>query len=93
MLRRVGWSLVGLLLGGVAGLIVALPILVVTDWLGITNHVEDEPLHGWIVFVAILDGLILVGACVGAVTGWRRSILVKRARRPLPVTNADSTDS
>ncbi|MGZ8631282.1 MAG: hypothetical protein ACXWZF_09995 [Actinomycetota bacterium] len=91
MIDRVVWSLVGLVLGAIAGFIVALPILLLTDRLGITNHVEDVPLHGWLVFVAILDGLILVGACVGAVTGWRRGTLVKRSTQPPPVTNTDPT--
>jgi hypothetical protein len=65
--------LLGLVLGFIAGLAVALPIVVVLDIAGVTTSREDLPLHGVIAFVATVWGCVLVGGIAGVVLGWRRS--------------------
>jgi H+/Cl- antiporter ClcA len=57
--------LLGCLLGAVAGLVVAVPILVVLNAADVTTFKEDLPLHGWIPFVATVYGCALVGGVVG----------------------------
>jgi hypothetical protein len=62
--------LLGCLLGVVADLIVAVPILVILNAADVTTFKEDLPLHGWIPFVATVYGCALVGGVVGAILGW-----------------------
>ena len=65
-----------LVLGAVAGFIVGLAIayvaLIVLDRAGVTNFVEDEPLHGWPVFLAVIALVPSTGVIVGGVVGWKR---------------------
>ncbi len=61
----------GLLLGGFAGFLVSIPVLIVTTLTGPTAWVDEEPLHGWMLFVGIFWGCILVGAAVGCIIAWR----------------------
>jgi hypothetical protein len=71
------WKLVavllGILFGAVGGLVVAVPILVILNIMGMTTSREDLPLHGVIPFIATIYGCALVGSIVGATLAWRRS--------------------
>lgn len=69
--------LAGVVLGGVTGFLMSLAILLVTSLPGgPTAWVEDEPLHGWVLAVAIFWGSILAGAVVGGIVAWRRTVRV-----------------
>jgi TctA family transporter len=64
--------LLGCLLGVVAGLVVAVPILIVLSAADVTTFKEDLPLHGWLPFVATVYGCALFGGIMGAILGWWR---------------------
>ncbi len=42
------------------------------DVLGVTSSAEGEPLHGWILFVAVVWLCPSVGLLAGIIVGWRR---------------------
>jgi hypothetical protein len=73
LMRRFMIVVLGLVAGIVAGFVVAVPILLGLDALGVTGSEQDPPLTGWIPIVATLDGCILAGGVVGAVVAWRRT--------------------
>jgi hypothetical protein len=63
----------GGLAGTAVGALVAFAVLLVLDAFGITGSVEDEPLHGWVAFVAVVWLCPLSGLMAGTIVGWRRS--------------------
>jgi hypothetical protein len=72
-MRRFMIVVLGFVTGIVAGLVVAVPILLGLDALGVMGSEGDPPLTGWIPFVATLYGCVLAGAAVGGVLAWRRT--------------------
>jgi hypothetical protein len=72
-MRKLVTVFLGLVLGVIAGLVVAVPILVALNVASITDFREDLPLHGVVPFVATTDGCVFIGGVAGAILGWRRS--------------------
>jgi len=72
--RRVLWTAVGGLAGFVVGVALAYVLaFAILDAAGVTNFVEDEPLHGLPVFLTVVALVPSIGVIVGCVVGWRRA--------------------
>ena len=71
--KRLAWTILGIVLGAVLGVIAAIAFLVVLGALGFFDNPDDVALHRVWEWVAIWWGGLLLGGGAGGLLAWRRT--------------------